>query len=285
MKRAAPKRNVAACSCAPLALLTEQPLQRERLLLYGSLALTGKGHATDRAILLGLSGHVPASIDPDDAEAAVQEIRSSGRLRLAGGRGIAFTEASDLRFLARERLEFHSNAMTFLARDAACAELVRRTYYSVGGGAILTEDGIGRNAPAEAGWDVPHVFRSGAELLALAATEGKSIAQFVRENEEAAMRAAEISVRLSAIRAAMAACIDRGIRSDLAELPRRTAREAARARHLLGARQERALAEPLTVIDWINPWAPAVNEENAAGGKVVTPPTNGAAGIVPTVLR
>lgn len=261
--------------------------ERVEVLLYGSLALTGKGHATDRAILLGLSGHLPAMIDPDAADAEVQAIRATGRLRLAGQREIGFDEARDLRFLARERLEFHSNAMTFVSRDAADAELMRRTYYSIGGGAIVSEDEVGRNAPAEGGWDVPHVFRSGDDLLALAETTGKPIAQLMRENEEAALPAAEVSARLSAIRAAMSACIDRGVRSDLAELPGglRVKRRAPGIHRAILARQERALTDPLMVIDWINLWALAVNEENAAGGKVVTAPTNGAAGIVPAVLR
>ena len=255
--------------------------------LYGSLALTGKGHATDRAILLGLAGHVPAAIDPDAAEAEVASIRATGRLKLAGWREIGFDEPNDLLFLQRERLAFHSNAMTFVAFDTDGAEIARRTYYSVGGGAVLDEDQIGRNAPPEGGWDVPHAFHSGAELLALTAETGKSIAQLMRENEEAALAPEDISARLSAIRDAMSACIDRGVRSDIAELPGglHVKRRAPCIHRTLLARQERALADPLTVIDWINLWALAVNEENAAGGKVVTAPTNGAAGIVPAVLR
>jgi len=255
--------------------------------LYGSLALTGKGHATDRAILLGLAGHKPAAIDPDSADAEVDAIRTSGRLSLGGIREIAFDEQNDLLFLQRERLAFHSNAMTFAAFDAEGAEIDRRTYYSVGGGAVLDEDQIGRNAPPEGGWDVPHIFHSGDELLARAEETGKSIAQLMRENEEAALTTEEVSARLAAIRDAMSACIDRGMRSDLAELPGglRVKRRAPCIHRTLLGRQERALADPLTVIDWINLWALAVNEENAAGGKVVTAPTNGAAGIVPAVLR
>ena len=260
---------------------------RVQVSLYGSLALTGKGHATDRAILLGLAGHVPAGIDPDAAEAEVESIRTTGRLRLAGSREIEFDEANDLLFLQRERLAFHSNAMAFVAFSADGAEIGRRTYYSVGGGAVLDEDQIGRNAPPEGGWDVPHAFHSGAELLARAAETGKSIAQLMRENEEAALAPAEVSARLGAIRDAMAACIDRGMRSEHVELPGglRVKRRAPCVHRTLLERQERALADPLTAIDWINLWALAVNEENAAGGKVVTAPTNGAAGIIPAVLR
>ncbi len=262
-------------------------VQRVEAILYGSLALTGKGHATDRAVLLGLAGHVPATLDPDLADAEVARIRESGTLRLGATHDIRFDEATDLVFRHRERLDFHSNAMTFHAVDAQGAMLQSRTYYSVGGGAVLSEDEIGRNAPAEGGWDVPHVFHSGAELLARAEQTGKSIAALMRENEEANLPPAEVSARIAAIRDAMAACIDRGIRSDMAELPGglRVRRRAPFIHRTLLDRAERALSDPLTVIDWINLWALAVNEENAAGGKVVTAPTNGAAGIVPAVLR
>jgi len=274
-------------AAADFAARVAERASRVAVSLYGSLALTGKGHATDRAILLGLAGHVPAAIDPDAAELEVASIRATGRLKLAGRREIGFDEQRDLLFLQRERLAFHSNAMTFVAYDADGAEIDRRTYYSVGGGAVLDEDQIGRNAPREGGWDVPHVFHSGAELLARAGETAKSIAQLMRENEEATLAPAEVSARLSAIRDAMSGCIDRGMRSDLAELPGglRVKRRAPCIHRTLVARQERALADPLTVIDWINLWALAVNEENAAGGKVVTAPTNGAAGIVPAVLR
>ena len=260
---------------------------RVEVSLFGSLALTGKGHATDRAILLGLAGHRPAGIDPDAADAEVDVIRATRRIALGGGGEIDFDEARDLLFRQKERLDFHSNAMTFLAFDLEGTEIARRTYYSVGGGAVLDEDQIGRNAPPEGGWDVPHIFHSGDELLARAVETGKSIAQLMRENEEAALAPEEVSARLAAIRDAMSACIDRGVRSDQAELPGglRVKRRAPCIHRTLLARQERALADPLTVIDWINLWALAVNEENAAGGKVVTAPTNGAAGIVPAVLR
>lgn len=260
--------------------------KRVEVLLYGSLALTGKGHATDRAVLLGLAGHVPAYTDPDRADAELRAIRATGRLRLAGDREIEFSEASDLRFLKRERLEYHSNAMTFVAWDASGVERLRRTYYSVGGGAIVSDVDIGRNVPLKAQC-IPHMFRSAADLLNLATATGKSIAQLVRENEEAALSAEAVSERLLTIRDAMAACIDRGVGSDLPELPGglRVKRRAPAAYKTLLARQEQALRDPLTVIDWINLWALAVNEENAAGGKVVTAPTNGAAGIIPAVLR
>ncbi|RZF66090.1 L-serine ammonia-lyase [Sphingomonas populi] len=274
-------------AAADFARLAGEGTARVEVLLFGSLALTGKGHATDRAILLGLAGHVPATIDPDVADTEVAAIRANRRLMLGGTREVAFDEATDLLFRPRERLDFHSNAMTFAAFDASGAETLRRTYYSIGGGAVLDQDEIGRNAAPEGGWDVPNRFRSGDELLALALRTGKTIAALMRENEEATLAPEEVSARLAEIRDAMAACIDRGIRSDMAELPGglRVKRRAPGIHRTLVARQERALADPLTVIDWINLWALAVNEENAAGGKVVTAPTNGAAGIVPAVLR
>jgi L-serine dehydratase len=261
-------------------------VDRVDVALYGSLALTGKGHASDRAILLGLSGQRPATIDPDEADRIVAAIRADCRMMLGGDRDIAFVEDRDLRFLQRERLDFHSNAMTFSAFAADGAGLDRRTYYSIGGGAILDEDEVGRNAPAEGGWDVPHRFCSGDQLLAIAAETGKSFADIMRENEEAALAPDEVSARLLAIRDAMSACIDRGM-AECGILPGglNVKRRAPEILRVLIQRQERALSDPLTVIDWVNLWALAVNEENAAGGKVVTAPTNGAAGIVPAVLR
>ncbi|GGB32165.1 L-serine dehydratase [Sphingomonas metalli] len=274
-------------AAADFARRLDDAAMRVEASLYGSLALTGKGHATDRAVLLGLAGHVPADIDPDEADREVERIRATRCLRLAGVRDIAFDEDRDLRFLQRERLDFHSNAMLFVAFDARGGELTRRTYYSVGGGAVLSEDDVLRNAPDEAGWDVPHRFCSGAALLQLTVDRGRTIAELMRENEETGLSPDEVSHRLALIRDAMSACIDRGIRSDLPELPGglRVKRRAPAIHRTLIARQERALSDPLTVIDWINLWALAVNEENAAGGKVVTAPTNGAAGIVPAVLR
>jgi L-serine dehydratase len=217
----------------------------------------------------------------------VEAIRATGRLMLGAGRKIGFDEDRDLLFRQRERLDFHPNAMIFAAFNADGTEIARRTYYLVGGGAVIDEDQVGRNAQPEGGLDIPHMFHSGEELLARSAATGKTIAALMRENEEANLPGDEVSARLGAIREAMAACIDRGMRSTNLELPGglRVRRRAPYVHKTLLARQECALADPLTVIDWINMWALAVNEENAAGGRVVTAPTNGAAGIVPAVLR
>jgi L-serine dehydratase len=259
---------------------------RVEVRLYGSLALTGKGHATDRAILLGLSGERPATLCPDRADAIVSTIRAGAGLALNGHTAIGFDEARDLIFLHRERLPFHSNAMRFAAFDASGAVLREATAYSVGGGAVLYDADIARNAAPEGAWDVPHNFHSGDDLLARCAATGKDIATLMRENEQAALAPADVSARIGDIRAAMSACIDRGMANG-GILPGGLGvkRRAPLAYATMVARQERALADPLSVIDWINLWALAVNEENAAGGKVVTAPTNGAAGIVPAVLR
>src|SRR3989344_6106053 len=255
--------------------------------LYGSLALTGKGHASDRAILLGLAGEEPVTCDPDAADRLIETIRANGEILLARHHRIAFDEPADLIFLQRERLEYHSNAMTFAAFGPDGEELDRRAYYSVGGGAVIDEGETGGNAPGSGGlWDVPHVFRSGADLLAIAAETGLSIAEIMRANELAARSPEALSAGLSDIAQAMSACIDRGIRTG-GILPGglKVKRRAPLVMAHLMERQARMLSDPLTVIDWVNLWALAVNEENAAGGKVVTAPTNGAAGIIPSVLR
>jgi L-serine dehydratase len=252
--------------------------------LYGSLALTGKGHATDRAILLGLSGQRPDRIDPDAADRAVAGIRASGRLRLGGERDLEFDEARDLKFLQRERLPHHSNGMRFTAFDAEGGLIASAVYYSTGGGAVVDEAAIARNAPPEGPWDLPYPYRSAGELLAIVAREGLSIAEIARANEN--LPDAEIDARLDSIAEAMSACIDRGIGQE-GMLPGglKVKRRAPALQRLLLDRAERMLSDPLTVIDWVNLWALAVNEENAAGGRVVTAPTNGAAGIVPAILR
>ncbi len=259
---------------------------RVRAELYGSLALTGKGHATDRAVLLGLSGERPDRIDPDAADATIAGIRQSGRLRLGGLHDIAFDEPKDLRFLQRERLPHHSNGMRFTAFDSAGEMLDSAVSYSVGGGAVVEEADVARNAPPEGQWDARWSYSSGDQLLEIAARERLTIAEIARDNERAAMPDSEIDARLDAITDAMSACIDRGMAAG-GILPGglNVKRRAPDLYRLLTERAERALQDPLTVIDWVNLWALAVNEENAAGGRVVTAPTNGAAGIVPAILR
>ena len=255
--------------------------------LYGSLALTGKGHASDRAVLIGLSGKRPDGICPDEAEAIVVAVRSTVRLRLGGEVEIDFDEVRDLLFHQRERLPFHSNGMRFTAYDDVGAELTSGTWYSVGGGAIVADSEISGNAaPAGLESDVPFPFHSGEQLLERAATAGIGLAELALANEVARMPEAEVRERLVEIRQAMSDCIDRGMkRPGILPGGLNVRRRAPDILAKLMERQERSLADPLTVLDWVNLWALAVNEENAAGGRVVTAPTNGAAGIVPAVLR
>ena len=254
--------------------------------LYGSLALTGKGHATDRAVILGLSGERPDRMDPDAADEVIAAVRSTGRLRLGGTRDIAFDEPNDLKFLQRERLPHHSNGMRFTAFDSSVASLESAVYYSVGGGAIVDEAAIAGNAPPEGLWDIPYNYRCADELLAISDREGLTIAQIARANERAVRSHEEIDSRLDSIVEAMEGCIDRGIgRAGILPGGLNVKRRAPGLHKLLLDRAERTLSDPLTVLDWVNLWALAVNEENAAGGRVVTAPTNGAAGIVPAILR
>jgi L-serine dehydratase len=254
--------------------------------LYGSLALTGKGHATDRAVLLGLSGERPDRLDPDAADVLVRRIRETKRLRLCGQREVDFDEARDVRFLQRERLPHHSNGMRFTAYEAGGTILESVVSYSVGGGAVVDEAAIARNAPPEGAWDIPYNYHSADQLLAIAEREGLSIAEIARANEQASLADSEIDRRLAEIAEAMSQCIDRGIgKSGILPGGLNVKRRAPGLHKLLLERAERTLSDPLTVIDWVNLWALAVNEENAAGGRVVTAPTNGAAGIVPAILR
>jgi L-serine dehydratase len=259
---------------------------RVAVTLYGSLAFTGKGHATDNAILLGLAGQRPDTVCPDGAISMVDAIRDTRELSLDGVHCVHFDEARDLIFNRKERLSFHSNGMLFAAFDDAGTELRAWTAYSIGGGAVIDEAQIAANAPPATLADIPHSFSSGDGLLAQSEASGLSIAALALANETAQIDEAAVREQLAAIRTAMSDCIDRGMRTG-GELPGglKVKRRAPLFHANILARQERALADPLSVLDWVNLWALAVNEENAAGGRVVTAPTNGAAGIVPAVLR
>ncbi|WP_353230307.1 L-serine ammonia-lyase [Novosphingobium sp.] len=255
--------------------------------LYGSLALTGKGHATDSAVILGLSGEVPALVDPEQVPVIVAQVHQAGRLLLMGAQPIEFVPARDIHFWQRERKPFHSNAMVITARDAGGTVLDQRHYYSIGGGFVLDEDeALGNERAGDTGPAVPHDFASADALLAIGTRDAISFAEIMLANECARRPLAEIEAGLDLIADTMAACIDRGCRNE-GVLPGglKVPRRAAVLTRELALRQQSALGDPLVVLDWINLWAMAVNEENAAGGKVVTAPTNGAAGIIPAVLR
>jgi L-serine dehydratase len=270
-------------------MATSGPLDavaRVQVTLYASLALTGRGHATDRAVILGLAGFEPRTLNPDQADAVIARARNERRLPLAGGREIAFDEATDLLWEGRTRLPQHPNAMRFAAYDAQASLIAERLYFSIGGGFIRDEAEMGQNTPADLGPPVPYPFDSGEELLAQAAAAGLTIAELVMANERARRPEAEILAGLDEIAAAMYACIDRGMRTD-GILPGglKVQRRAHQVLQNLIVDADKRLADPLAALDWVNLWALAVNEENAAGGRVVTAPTNGAAGLLPAVLR
>jgi L-serine dehydratase len=249
--------------------------------LYGSLALTGRGHCTDRAILLGLEGLSPDTIDPRVIEPTLERIRGTGRIRLLGRREIAFDEPLNLLFHIDQVLPGHSNGMRFTAHDEALRVLAREEYYSIGGGFVVqagAESNTGDARPLP-----PYEFDSGVGLLELAARHGLKIHELMLARERSWYSDADISARLERIWQVMQDCVQRGFEAD-GVLP-----------GVLGVRRRapklyRQLmsADPLSAmhaLDWVNAFALAVNEENAAGGQVVTAPTNGAAGIVPAVLH
>ncbi len=254
--------------------------------LYGSLALTGKGHGTDTALILGLAGELPQSVDIDSVPELVADAGRQKRIKLLGTHDVAFDPATDIQFRQRQRQPFHSNAMAFEAYGADGNLLARRLYYSVGGGFIVDEDEAGSNSGAVDPYPVPYDFASGAELLELGEQAGLSFAEMMMANECTRQSRHDTEARLDAIADAMAASIDRGCKQ-VGLLPGglKVKRRAPGIAAGLIARQEQHLNDPLAILDWINLWAMAVNEENAAGGRVVTAPTNGAAGIIPAVMR
>ena len=259
---------------------------RIRAEVFGSLALTGRGHGTDKAVLMGLEGHWPHQIDPDVIPAALERIRSSKRINLFGRHEIDFDEERDLIMNKRQKLPFHTNGMRFAAFDAADEVIATRDYYSVGGGFVVNQDEAAEDRIVADTTDLPYPFHSGDELLARAEASGLTIAQMMFANEQAWRTPAEIESNLDQIWTAMQACVARGIREE-GTLPGglHVKRRAPALYAELSASPEAAIRDPLTTLDWVNLYALAVNEENAAGGRVVTAPTNGAAGIIPSVLH
>ena len=258
--------------------------------LYGSLGLTGKGHGSDKAVLLGLSGHEPDTVDVNAVPGYLAAIRDSGKLLLDRRQSIAFVEKTDLIFNRRETLPVHANGMRFTAFDEQGAELANRIYYSVGGGFVVSaevaEDGAvhKRIAPDTAMLTFP--FHTGDELLAQCERHGLSISGVMRRNEQHWRNDAEIDAGLLKIWNVMQACVERGCATP-GVLPGgyKVKRRAPELHRQLLADPHAASRDQLVVLDWVNLYALAVNEENAAGGRVVTAPTNGAAGIIPAVLH
>ncbi len=251
--------------------------------LYGSLGATGPGHGTPDAVVLGLEGHRPETVDPDHAAHRRVAIREAGALLLAGRHPVPFDEGQ-VRLLPGVVRPHHTNGLRFTAADATGAPLLDATYYSVGGGFVVSEDEAARpDRPDEAGPAVPHPFETADDLLRCCAATGAGIADVMTANETATRDEAEVRAGLLTIWRAMRECIDAGCRTD-GVLPGglRVQRRAASIRARLLARGEPG--DPAHAMDWLNLAAMAVNEQNAAGGRVVTAPTNGAAGIVPAVL-
>jgi L-serine dehydratase len=241
-------------------------------------------------VLLGLAGHEPDTVDVEQVPAYLDAIRSGGRIRLGGEHEIEFNEAKDLVLFKRQSLPFHANGMRFSAFDAEGVEIQKRTYYSVGGGFVVSDevaaDGSKQKVIAPDAAVLPYPFKSGDDLLVLSKQHGISIAEIMRRNERHWRSDEETRAGLLKIWQVMQDCVSRGCRTE-GILPGgfKVKRRAAQLHRDLTANPEAALRDPLQVMDWVNLYALAVNEENAAGGRVVTAPTNGAAGIVPAVLH
>jgi len=260
-----------------------------RVSLHGSLAFTGIGHGTDRAVVLGLTGQTPLTVDPDASDAVISGVAAQKRVQPPGHPAYAFDPAVDLVLDKKNPLPGHANGMTFSAFDSSDRLLLRRIYYSVGGGFVVSDEELQRMkgqkaAPAQAG--VPYPFASAKQMLAMAERSGLSIAEMKRANEEAHMGRDELDAGLDRVWGAMASCIDRGLSRDGIMPGGLKVKRRARALHdKLNEEWSRNRPNPLLANDWLSIYAMAVNEENAAGGRVVTAPTNGAAGVVPAVIR
>jgi L-serine dehydratase len=257
--------------------------------LHGSLAFTGVGHGTDRAVILGLTGKTPQTVDPDRSEAAVERVMRLKRVEPPGHPAYRFDPAADLVLDRRRPLPGHANGMSFSAFDAAERLLLKRIYYSVGGGFVVSEEELQRvkgGAAKPAGPPVPYPFANARAMLRMAEASGLSIAEMKRANEETHMPRAELDAGLDRIWEAMRGCIERGLAQEGVMPGGLKVRRRARALHdKLQGEWQRNRPNPLLANDWLAIYAMAVNEENASGGRVVTAPTNGAAGVVPAVLR
>ncbi|MGH1412980.1 MAG: L-serine ammonia-lyase [Pelagimonas sp.] len=257
-----------------------------RASLHGSLAFTGVGHATDRATVLGLAGFTPAEYDHGRAEAALAQIRDTKEVVPEGLGPLRFDPKTDLVFDFGPALPGHANGMILMAVDAQGDVILQETYYSIGGGFVLTEAELASGEDVDHGTPIPFPFHSGAEMLEMARTSGKSIAEMKRANEVSRGGSENLERGLARLWEVMNACIDRGLAQD-GVLPGglKVRRRARGIFEQLEAERGMNLTAPHTINDWMSTYAMAVNEENANGGQVVTAPTNGAAGVVPAVIR
>ncbi|MNQ72958.1 L-serine dehydratase 1 [compost metagenome] len=253
--------------------------------LYGSLGATGKGHGSDKAVLLGLEGDYPDKVDTSSVDGRLVEIRAGSGLNLLGKHRIRFVEKEHLAMI-RKPLPYHPNGMIFRAFDEAGLQLRSREYYSVGGGFVVDEDAAGHDRIVEDKTPLPYPFRSGDQLLALCEEHGLSISQLMARNEESWRPVSETARGLMHIWKVMQDCVRAGC-SNEGIMPGglKVKRRAANLYRQLRVSPEASLRDNLSVLDWVNLYALAVNEENASGGRVVTAPTNGAAGIIPAVLH
>ncbi|MCW2902134.1 MAG: L-serine ammonia-lyase [Streptosporangiaceae bacterium] len=256
-----------------------------RVVLYGSLGLTGRGHGSDKAVILGLEGDKPERVDVDAVDERLRVIRERGTLRLWGEHEVPFVVGDHLVFDRKQSLPGHPNGMRFTACDAAGAELRSRVYYSVGGGFIADENATGADRIKADDTVLPHPFASAAELLSWTRKTGLPVSALVMENEKAFGRSEqEIRDRLLDLWQVMRECVRRGCAQEgLLPGGLKVRRRAPQLHRELSG--EQAGEDPLQAMDWVTLFALAVNEENAAGGRIVTAPTNGAAGIIPAVLH
>jgi L-serine dehydratase len=254
--------------------------------LYGSLGLTGRGHGTDRAILLGLSGEIPDRVDPDQVESKLQRIHEENQLTIDAKHTIPFRVEENLRFRIDKTLAFHSNGMRFTAFDGEAAIVLRKVYYSVGAGFVVDDDEIENLPDAGPKLRVPYPFSSAAELLRNGEAAHKRIPEMMRINELALRSPDQVRSGLLERWAVMNDSIERGMKSD-GVLPGalNVRRRAKGLRESLVAKRAQNVRSPTEMIDWVSVYAIAVNEENAAGSRVVTAPTNGSAGVIPAVIR
>ena len=257
-----------------------------RASLHGSLAFTGIGHATDRATILGLAGFTPESYDADEAEAALRQIAKTQTITLDGLAPLHFSPKTDLIFDYDNPLSGHANGMTLMATDAQGDVTMRQVYYSIGGGFVMTEEELAAGKDTDEGAPVPYPFKSAAEMLEMAKTSGKTIAGMKRANEESRGGAENLKSGTKRLWQVMNDCINRGLETD-GILPGglNVKRRAKGIHDALLAERGMNQSAPHTINDWMSTYAMAVNEENAAGGQVVTAPTNGAAGVMPATLR
>ena len=265
------------------ALALETPVYRVLSELYGSLGHTGKGHGSDVAVLLGLEGERPHLVDTDSVPTRMAAIREEGKLNLNAEKVIGYNDKTDLIFHRKKTLPGHANGMKFSAFDEAGNLLMEKIYYSVGGGFVIGED-TDTQPIKDLHLKLPYDFQTGEQLLALTKTNGLSISSLMLENEQIWRSEEAINEGLDKIWGTMSACIDKGMKVE-GILPgglKVKRRAPALYRKLLSRADNQ---DPLSAMDWVNLYALSVNEENAAGGRVVTAPTNGAAGIIPAVIK